>query len=239
MSNVTPNVSLVATPEAVAHHQNVQLPTQLNAMVGNPAHYEFDGEIKNAIINLQGRAREGSATIAALTLDEVRTSPLKHQEGEKLAARTIAAAEGVQSLLAAKAKEYMASSRAVMEARFAPNPAREGIYLRAADWIAREAKNGEGNGYKAIREAITEDPDFAVAVYNTSHRLLGLPKDHAMNFGEQAVKHWAPEALEYIDKAQKVDELAKRYPKFIEAVRTSYFSPFELAKVRTYVQVPS
>lgn len=239
MADVTPNVSLVATPEAVSFHQNTQLPTQLNAMTGNPEGYAFDAEISTAITNLQGKAREGSQFIARLTQDEVRTLPLKHQEASKLASRIIEAAEGTQRLIEAKAKGYVEASSKFMNDTFTPNPQREGYYLRAADWIAREAKNGEGNGYKAIREAVTEDPDFAVAIYNTSHRLLGLPKEHAMDFAEKAVEKFAPQALDYIDKSNKLSELAKRYPAFIAQVRSSYFSPFELAKVRTYVEMPS
>lgn len=239
MADVTANVSLVATPEAVSFHQNTQLPTQLNAMTGNPAHYDYDTDIQTALVNLQGKAKEGSQFVARLTQDEVRTLPLKHQEASKLAGRIIEMAEGTQRLIESKAKAYVAASQEFMDKTFTPNPARDGVYLRAADWIAREAKNGEGNGYKAIREAVTEDPDFAVAIYNTSHRLLGLPKEHAMDFAEKAVKAFAPEALDYIEKSNKLEALAKRYPAFIAQVRSSYFSPFELAKVRTYVEIPS
>jgi len=239
MADVTPNVSLVATPEAVSFLQNCQLPVQLNAMTGNPAHYDYDAEINTAITNLQGKAKESATLVARLTQDEVRTSPLKHQEASKLAGRLVEMAEGTQRLLASKAKGYMDASSDFMGKTFTPNPQREGYYLRAADWISREAKNGDGNGYKAIREAVTEDPDFAVAIYNTSHRLLGLPKEHAMDFAEKAVKAFAPAALDYIEKSQRLDELAKRYPAFIAQVRSSYFSPFELAKVRTYVEMPS
>lgn len=208
-------------------------------MTGNPESYAFDNEISSAIINLQGKAREGSRLVARLTQDEVRTLPLKHQEASKLAGRLIESAEGLQKFLERKAKEYVDASSRFMNDTFTPNPQREGVYIRAADWIAREAKNGEGNGYKAIREAVTEEPDFAIAIYNTNWRLLGLPKQDAMEFAEKAVKAFAPQALDYIEKSNKLDQLAKRYPAFIAQVRSSYFSTFELAKVRTYVELPT
>lgn len=110
-------------------------------------------------------------------------------------------------------------------------------------WVARHCNSVPRNAnrhllrYTKIREAITDDPDFALTMYNTNWRLLGLPEDHAHGFKEKVVETYAPEALEYIDTSLKLGKLAKRYPAFIASVHSSFYSPIELAKVRTRVVV--
>lgn len=123
-----------------------------------------------------------------------------------------------------------------MGSRFVPNPTRDPIYMRCLDWIAREAKNGDG-GYAHIREAITDEPDFAITMYNNSWRLMGLPEDVAVDFKEKVVQKCAPEALDHMEMSSKLKQLAKRYPGFIAKVHSSFYSPIELAKIRTRVEV--
>lgn len=72
-------------------------------------------------------------------------------------------------------------------------------------------------------------------MYNMSHRLFGLPDEHAFNFKTKIVEHWAPEAMEHIDTSHKLSQLAKWYPAFTARVKPSFYSPIELAKVRTRV----
>jgi hypothetical protein len=102
--------------------------------------------------------------------------------------------------------------------------------MRCADWIASQAKNPD-NGYTEIRKAIDEDPDFALTMYNSSYRLLGLPNDQAEKFKERIVEKYAPDAMNYIDRGLKLGQLAKRYPAFSAKVKSSFYSPFEYAKV--------
>lgn len=80
---------------------------------------------------------------------------------------------------------------------------------------------------------------FALTMYNMSHRLLGLPDEHAFSFKTKIVEHWAPEAMEHIDTSHKLAQLAKRYPAFTARVKSSFYSPIELAKVRTRVELPA
>jgi len=143
------------------------------------------------------------------------------------------AAEVTQRALESRSKEYFTASESALDNRFKADPAREGVYLRCVDWFAREAKNGEGNGYRNIREAVTDDPDFAVAMYNYSWRLMGLPQDHAFTFKEKAVEKFAPEALDYIERSHKLDRLAKKYPAFNASVHSSFYSIIELNKMQT------
>lgn len=212
------------------------MPTQRGKLIGSLDSFANDSEVQSALTNLHTKAHESAELIGRVSADLTVTTPVRHENAAKVAKRLADAAETTQRFLEGKAKDYTASSESIMGTRFVPNPARDATYMRCADWIAREAKNGEGNGYKAIREAI-DDPDFALTLFNTNWRLLGLPEGHAHSFKEKVVEKYAPEALEYIDTSLKLGKLAKRYPAFIASVHSSFYSPIELAKVRTRVVV--
>jgi hypothetical protein len=212
------------------------LPTQRGKLIGNPDSFANDADVQSALTSLHTRAHESAELIGRITADLTVTTPVQHENAAKVAKRLADAAETTQRFLEGKAKHYTASSESVMGTRFVPNPARDATYMRCAAWIEAQAKNGDG-GYTKIREAITDDPDFALTMYNTNWRLLGLPEDHAHSFKEKVVETYAPEALEYIDTSLKLGKLAKRYPAFIASVHSSFYSPIELAKVRTRVVV--
>ena len=233
----TPNTALVNDPQAVETLQHMQLPTQLNVMVGNPAAFAGDASVQSAIINLQGEAKRSAELIGKLTQDETRTTPLKHEAASKIAAKLAGQAEATQLMVLERANEYNARAEATMEERFAPNEKRMYLYDRIAAWVATEAKNGEGNGYRNIREAIETNSDFAMVVSNFPHQLLGMPRDHLLNFRATAAQRWAPDATNDLLFADKLTELATKYPPFVKRVNASFFSPFELAKVRTRVEV--
>lgn len=178
------------------------------------------------------KAKESAERLARITADLTVTSPVKHNNAFKVATDLANNAEATQRFLEGRAKDYMAWSNEIMDTRLSRDPAKEARYTKIETWIAEQAKNGDG-GYRNIREAIEEDPEFAQVVRNTSWRILGLPKDHAVDFAEKAIKHWAPEALEYIDRSLELDRLAKKYPGFIASVHSSFYSKHELAKMAT------
>lgn len=229
----TPGITPVGTTEAVAFCQNLLLPTQRNAALGNPDNWSDDVAAHTALVNVHGRANSAAEKLAKISRDLTVTSPVMHHNAYKVATDLTNVAEATQRALEGRAKEYFASSEDIMENRFKPNAAREGVYLRCVDWFAREAKNGEGNGYRNIREAITDDPDFALAMYNYSWRLMGLPQDHAFTFKEKVVEKFAPEALDYIERSHKLSQLAKKYPAFSATVHSSFYSIIELNKMQT------
>lgn len=233
----TPGFSLVNTAEAVEFNQHLTLPTQRNILLGDPAAFANDSDVSSALTNIHGKAKQSAEIIGRLTQDQTRTTPLKHEAASKIAASLIEAAEGTQRLLSNRANDYVRASDEIMASRFKLNAERHFHYDRIADWIGREAKT-EG-GYAKIREAITDDPDFALTMYNMSHRLLDLPDEHAFNFKTKIIEHWAPEAMEHIETSHKLSQLAKRYPAFTAKVKSSFYSPIELAKVRTRVELPA
>jgi hypothetical protein len=234
----TPGFSLVGTTEAVQFNQDLRLPSQLGKMLGEAEpHKSVDLEVYSALINIQGKARESSELIGRLSLDETKTDPVKHEAGAKVAARLVTAAEGTQAMLIERASAYEASTAEIMETRFAPNEKRMYLYDRISSWIEREAKNGEGNGYRNIREAIETNSDFAMVAFNFPHQLLGLPFDHLSNFRAKAVERWAPEVTKTLLYAEKLKDLAMRYPKFITGVKSSFYNPNIAIKARTRVDV--
>ncbi|MFT3976932.1 MAG: hypothetical protein QM688_07450 [Sphingomonas bacterium] len=186
----------------------------------------------DVLTNIHGKASSAAEKLARITKDLTVTAPVQHHNAYGVATDLANAAEATQRALESRAKEYFTASESALDNRFKADPAREGVYLRCVDWFAREAKNGEGNGYRNIREAVTDDPDFAVAMYNYSWRLMGLPKDHAFTFKEKAVEKFAPEALDYIERSHKLDRLAKKYPAFNAAVHSSFYSLIELTRCR-------
>lgn len=155
-----------------------------------------------------------------------------HDNAFKVANDLANSAAATQRVLEARSKDYIAWSQAIMDERFAPDPTKDASNTEIARWVKDEAKNGDG-GYRNIREAIDENLAFANVIYNTDWRLLGLPKDQAQDFKERAVKRWAPEALEYIDRALELDRLAAKYPLFSKRVHSSFYSKHELAKMAT------
>jgi len=228
----TPGFTPVATTEAVEFCQHLTLPTQRALQLGNPDSWTDDNEVHNALVNLHGKASESADRLVRVTQDLTVTVPVRHENAAKLAGRLIEAADETAALLNRKAKEYQAAASEIMATRFAPNSARDATYMKCAAWIEAQAKNPD-NGYTEIRKAIDEDPDFALATYNTSHRLLGLPFEQAEKFRRRIVEKHAPDAMNYIDKGLKLSQLAKRYPAFSAKVKSSFYSPFEYAKVQS------
>ena len=234
--NTTPGFTPVQTAEAVEFVQQLRLPTQRLPMLGDPASFENDNVVYNAIKEVHMAADSSAELIGRISQDLTVTEPVRHEKASKVANKLAATAEATQRTLEARANELVNASGEIMGTRFVADPARNAIHTRALDWIAREAKNGDG-GYTNIREAILDDPDFALTMYNHSWRLLGLPEDVVLDFKEKIIKKFAPEALEYLDTSIKLNRLAKRYPGFIANVHASFYSPIELAKLRTRVEV--
>lgn len=230
--NVTPGFTPVNDPKAVEFVQHLTLDTQLDAMLGNPAHFANDSDVNGGIVNVRGAARTSADKLKGITGDLTVTEPVRHEYASKIANSLVATVEATHGILVSRSKDYMTAAETIFGDRFKPNPAREGFYLRAADWMKDEAKNQNG-GYANIREAVTDDPDFAVAMYNYSWRLLGLPEKDALMFKERAVEKFAPDALAHIETSHQLEKLAKRYPGFIAKVHSSFYSPLELAKLRT------
>lgn len=228
--DTTPGITPVGTPESVEFCQHLALPMQRALQLGSPDSWKDDSEVHTALVNLHGKASQAAERLKAVTGDLTVTSPVRHENAAKLAGQLIEAADSTAALLERKSKEYQAAASDIMASRFTPNPARDATYMRCADWIAAQAKNPD-NGYTEIRKAIDEDPDFALAMYNSSYRLLGLPNDQAEKFKERIVEKFAPDAMNYIDKGLKLSQLAKRYPAFSAKVKSSFYSPFEYAKV--------
>lgn len=200
--------------------------------LGSPDSWKEDSEVHNALVNLHGKALESAQRLAKISQDLTVTRPVMHENAAKLAGQLIEAADGTAVLLERRAKEYQAAASEIMATRFTPNPARDATYMKCAAWIEAQAKNPD-NGYTEIRKAIDEDPDFALTMYNSSYRLLGLPFDQAERFKERIVEKYAPDAMTYIDRGLKLAQLAKRYPAFSAKVKSSFYSPFEYAKVQS------
>ncbi len=228
--DTTPGITPVATGEAVAFCQNLALPTQRNAQLGNPDNWKDDNEVHPVLVNLHGKASQAAERLKAITGDLTVTSPVRHENAAKLAGQLIEATNNTAAFLEQRAKEYQASAADIMAKRFAPNPARDATYMKCAAWIEAQAKNPD-NGYTEIRKAIEEDPDFALTMYNTSYRLLGLPNEQAEKFKERIVDKYAPDAMNFIDRGLKLLQLSRRYPAFAANVKSSFYSPFEYAKV--------
>lgn len=205
-------------------------------MLGDPANFKNDNVVYNAMQEVHSVADSSAEMLGRISQDLTVTEPVRHEKAAKVANRLAATAETTRRTLDARAKELVNSSSEIMNTRFVADPSRMAIYTRCLDWIAREAKNGDG-GYTNIREAILDEPDFALTMYNNSWRLLGLPDDVVLDFKEKIVAKFAPEALEYIDTSVKLDRIAKRYPGFIANVHSSFYSPIELAKIQTRVEV--
>lgn len=234
--NTTPGFTPVPTQDAVAFCQQIRLPTQRAPMLGDPDGFAHDNVVYNALKDVHGRAESSAELLGRISQDLTVTEPVRHEKAAKVANQLAATAEATQRTLETRAKEHMAACETVMGSRFVPDPVRTPIYMRCLDWVAREAQNGDG-GYTNIREAVTEDPDFALTMYNHSWRLMGLPEDVVLGFKEKVVAKFAPEALEHIESSTTLDRLAKRYPGFIAKVHSSFYSPLELAKLRTRVEV--
>lgn len=232
MDTTTPNVTPVATPEAVEFCQHLALPTQRALQLGSPDNWKEDSEVHTALVNLHGKAKESAERLARITADLTVTSPVRHENAAKLAGQLIEATNETAALLDRRAKEYQAAAADVLATRFKPDPARDATYMKCAAWIEAQAKNSD-NGYTEIRKAIDEEPDFALTMYNTSYRLLGLPFEQAEKFKERIVEKRAPDAMTYIDRGLKLSQLAKRYPAFSDRVKSSFYSPFEYAKVQS------
>lgn len=228
----TPGITPVGTPESVEFCQHLALPMQRALQLGSPDSWKDDSEVHNALVNLHGKASESAERLARITQDLTVTSPVRHENAAKLAGQLIEAADGTAVLLERRAKEYQAAASEILATRFTPDPARNPIYMRCTDWIARQAQNPD-NGYTEIRKAIDDDPDFALTMHNTNWRLLGLPEEQAMKFKERIVEKYAPDAMNYIDRGLKLAQLAKRYPAFSAKVKASFYSPFEYAKVQS------
>jgi hypothetical protein len=228
----TPGVTPVQTDAAIQFCQSLVLPTQRAPLLGSPEGWSDDPIVHAALQNVHGQANESAEKIARITQDLTVTTPVRHDNAAKVAKRLAEAAEATQRVLKTRSDEYFVGSREIMETRFQPNTAREGVYMRCIDWIANQAKNPD-NGYTKIREAVTDDPDFALAMYNYNWRLMGLPQDHADTFKEKVVEKFAPEALDYIERSHKLGQLERKYPAFIASVHSSFYSPIEVAKMRT------
>jgi hypothetical protein len=205
-------------------------------LLGDPDSFKDDSVVYNAVKAVHSAADSSAELLGRISQDLTVTDPVRHEKAAKVADRLAATAASTQRTLETRAKEYMASCEDIMGTRFVPDPARNPLYTRCLDWIAREAKNGDG-GYTNIREAIMEDHDFALTMYNHSWRLLGLPDDVVLGFKEKIVEKHAPEALKYIDTSVELNRVAKRYPGFIANVHASFYSPIEMAKLRTRVEV--
>lgn len=230
--NITPGVTPNPEPHSVEFVQSLKLETQLTPLLGSAASWSHDSEVQSHLSTIRGKAKESAERLAKITADLTVTPPVMHNNAFKVASELANTAEATQRFLEGRAKDYMAWSNEIMDKRLSRDPAKEARYTKVETWIAEQAKNGDG-GYRNIREAIEEDPEFAQVAYNTSYRILGLPKDHALDFAEKAVKRWAPEALEYIDRASELERLAKKYPAFVQSVHASFYSKHELAKMAT------
>lgn len=228
--DMTPGVTPVATPQAVEFCQHLALPTARAQQLGNPDNWKDDHEVHSELVNLHGKASEAAERLKLITADQTVTSPVRHENAAKLAGKLIEAADNTAALLDRRAKEYQTAANEILASRFTPNPARNSTYVKCAEWIAGQAKNPD-NGYTEIRKAIDEEPDFALTFYDTNWRLLGLPEEQVQKFKERIVEKYAPDAMNYIDRSLKLSQLAKRYPAFSAKVKSSFYSPFEYAKV--------
>ncbi|WP_313229945.1 hypothetical protein [Sphingobium yanoikuyae] len=230
--DMTPGVTPVNDPKAVAFCQNLALPIQRGAQLGNPDSWKDDPDVHSALVNLHGKASEAGERLKAVKGDLTVTVPVRHENAAKLATKLIEATNDTAALLERRAKEYQGSANDILQTRFKPDPAKDARYTKIASWIEAQAKNPD-NGYTEIRKAIDEDPDFALTMYNTSWRLLGLPQEQVERFKDRIDEKYAPDALACIESGMKLSQLAKRYPAFSENVKSSFYSSFELAKVRT------
>lgn len=231
--NVTPGFTPVNDQKAVEFVQGLTLDTQLGAMLGNPEHFVNDPDAYNAIVNVRDVARKSAERLKGVTGDLTITSPVRHENAAKVAGVLVDAAEATHGILGRRAKDYMTAAENIFGDRFKPNPTRDGIYGHWVGWIGNKATDGQNNGYRQITEAITDDPDAAVVLYNFNYRLLNLPEKDAFMFKERIVEKFAPDALAHIETSHQLDKVAKRYPDFVTKVHASFYSPLELAKTRT------
>lgn len=235
--NVTPGVALVKTPEAVEFIQHVGLTMQRNVMLGDPAKFNNDNDVFNAINRAHTSLEQGAATISALTRDETRSEPERHHVGAQVSERVVAELEATQHVLNVKADGYTKAAMAAVEAKFTPKTERLFMYDRIASWVERMAKDGANNGYGQITEAVKTNSDFAMVVMSFPHQLLGLPHTHLMGFRTTAVETWAPESAQGLMNANQLTDLSERIGKTIGRVKASFSSPMIAAKYKTRVAV--
>lgn len=237
MSNVTPGYALSSMPEAATDFiQGIERETQLDAWCGRAEPFKDDPTIYNAMMAGREALVNGASKIKALTADQTRNEPQKHEAGGEVSAKTVAKLEETQRTLQAQANAYQAGGDEALKEAFAIKDGDKWLCDHWLSYVAREAKNQDG-GFANIRKAATTHRELAAVIMKMPGELLGLPADFLQSVRVKAVEKFHPEIQEAWQRAEDLRDIAGRYTSLAARVKLNFHNPSIARKMATRVAV--
>lgn len=237
MDHVTPGFALSGMPEAATDFiQGIERPTQLTAWAGNAEPFKDDPTVYNAIKAGHEALLKGAATIKALTADQTRNEPQKHEAGGEVSAKTVAKLEETQRILQGQANAYQAGGDERLKEAFAINDGDKWLCDHWLSYVGREAKNQDG-GFANIRKAATTHRELAAVIMKMPGELLGLPADFLQSVRVKAVEKFHPEIQEAWQRAEDLRDIAGKFTSLISRTKLNFHSPLIARKMATRVNV--
>lgn len=194
-----------------------------------------DTQASVAVLNSQIALRDALSTIEALTRDETRSLPQRHEAAARLAERVITQLTEAKETFGSRADALWERGTDEATAFFAPNLSRSFLDAQVIGFVKEQATKPDG--ILKVGELVRTNKNVAAVVFNTDDFLLGINGDTHSKMKFDAVESHAPNSYVKMTASLALRELPPRYDKAINAVRTSFYSPNEAAKTATRVNI--
>ncbi len=225
--------SLVQSEAASSFLSLAGTETGRKAFLGDPE--KFDSGVGPDITNAAIALRNGVETVAALLNDATRNDVQRHEAAGVVAGRTIETLQKAKAAIESRAEVLFSDGAAQAEREFTPRASHASLESEIRAYIREQAKQPDGPAN--VRAAMLASKDVAAVIFHSPGFLVGINADTHSKLRYEAAEKWAPEAYKRMTDSVALRELAPKFDKAINSVRTSFYNPTMAAKASTRVRI--
>lgn len=225
--------SLVQSEAASSFLSLAGTETGRKAFLGDPE--KFESGVGPDITNAHIALRDGVDTIAALLNDATRNDVQRHEAAGVVAGRTIEALQKAKAAIESRAEVLFSDGAAQAEREFTPRASHASLESEIRAYIREQANKADGPS--KIRAAMLESKDVAAVIFHSPGFLVEINGETHSKLRYEAAERWVPEAYKRMTDSVALRELAPKFDKAINSVRSSFYNPALAAKASTRVQI--
>lgn len=238
--NQTPNIaapaytnSLVQTEAASSFLSLAGTETGRKAFLGDPE--KFDGGVGPDITNAHIALRDGVETIGRLLNDATRNDVQRHEAAGIVTVRTVEALKKAKAAIESRAELLYSDGVAQAEREFTPRASHASLESEIRAYVREQAKQPDGPA--KVRAAMLESKDVAAVIFHSPGFLVGINPETHTKLRFEATEQWVPDSYKRMTDSIALRDLAPKFEKAINSVRSSFYNPAISAKASTRVQL--
>ena len=225
--------SLVHTEAASSFLQLAGTDAGRAAFLGDES--QLDSGVGSNIVKAKIALRDSAQKVSALVIDPTRTEVAKHEAAQQLAARTIATLTETKAAIESRAETLYDDGVAQAEREFAPRASHSSLESEIRGWIREQASKADG--MPKIRAAMLESKDVATVIFHSPGFLVGISNETHIKMRFDATERWLPDAYKRMTDSIALRELAPKYDKAINSVRSSFYNGAIAAQASKRVEI--